>query len=584
MRPVFLTGLACSCFLVALGCGDNRPRAAEEKAWRLTASSSVVSVRSGGMVVLRFSLLAKVGGGVAGERVEFAALRETDLAGGTLSASSALTDASGVAVVSLMAGRPTTFQVTAQNPRAEPSRVTVMVFEGEVTTLSVTLALDTGFAPTPDIVRADLSAYAGRPCSTFSPVRPPVPARAPVPLSLGVPAAIRIDPTLTTALLGRAYDAQGALRAVGCVDVTSSTVLPAANARLSLPLAPVSLVPATDYALVERFSLARHNIALRIAAPWQDLTDCPLDPGQFWLDCAVDALGASPGATLDCIPPTLGQSSLADSIASRRGELPAGSACRPGALSDGSASLDAKVAALFPSPALSPAKDLDALVGFTAHALDDFVIDSTMRIDATSSRSMFLGTHLLRSATFSFGGAPVTSDILALGAPGNEARFVEITAQGPQLTVGEHRLALRIGTLSRLAFEQAASVRLSLPPGTRHIVDALFGLAATQPSRKTGCDALDEIVCSEVGGSPGCMHDACTAGQQALGALLLAGFGSADGEDADLLLSGTVDLLDADGDGIGEALGPGPAGQWLAQFRSAGPTESVTGELSAPLP
>ena len=33
--------------------------------------------------------------------------------------------------------------------------------------------------------------------------------------------------------------------------------------------------------------------AADLAAPWRDLSDCPLDPAQMWLDCTIDALSTS---------------------------------------------------------------------------------------------------------------------------------------------------------------------------------------------------------------------------------------------------------------------------------------------------
>ena len=125
---------------------------------------------------------------------------------------------------------------------------------------------------------------------------------------------------------------------------------------------------------------------------------------------------------------------------------------------------------------------------------------------------------------------------------------------------------------------------LGLAPGIDVLLAAVFDLASWHPDTDhlTGCDALDALVCTEVGRQPGCMRQACQAGQAALIARTEAGFASADGEGDDLQWGGTVDMSDADGDGIAEALGPGPASSWTAQFRSSGgPVETVDSELSA---
>jgi hypothetical protein len=577
--------LACALFLAG-GCGDNPARVVPEKPLRLSAETSAVSVRSGGMVALRFTLNAKSGGVVSGERVEFAAIRETDVAGATLSGASALTDGQGVATVNLTAGRPTKFEIAAQNPRAEPARATITVFESQVATLSVLVELDDGFVPPRTLARTELSLYPDQLCSTLSPILLPAAPGGVTVAVLGTPTDIRIDRMRQTALLGRAYDAGGALQAVGCIDVTNSTVLPSVNGHVSLLLAAVPLLPGPSYRLSAHFSLAKRNIAARIAAPWQDLTDCPLDPAQLWLDCALDALGTAAGGVIDCLlPPAAAEvSPLALAIEGRRGAFPAGSAaCRTAVLADGAASLDARLAALFPSPALSPARDLDSIAQLAAQVLDDFVVTSTLRLDPTGSAGLYHGTHSLRGVIFSIGGQSILADVLALGIPASEARFIDILAVGSTLTVGEHHLALRIGTLSQQAFEQAAAARLGLEPGTRFILEALFGLAATEPgpARKTGCDALDAVVCADVGASPGCMLGSCVLGQAALGTLLSSGFRSADGDGADLQLTGTLDMVDTNADGVADVLGAGPTARWLAQFRSSGPTESVTGALSA---
>jgi len=591
MRAFYLTCLLLTPLLGA-GCGDNAPPIAAEKPWRLSAETSAVSVKSGGVVTLRFMLVAKSGGGVPGERVEFAAIRETDVTGATLSGASALTDGQGVATVNLTAGRPTKFEIAAQNPRAEPSRVLVTVIEAQVATLSVLLALDEGFSPPRDIARAEISSYPDQLCTTLSALRPPASAGGVISSTLGAATDVRIDRMRQTALLGRAFDSASGLVAVGCVDVTSSAVLPSVNARVSLPLSAVPLSPAATYDVSAHFSLARRNIAARIAAPWQDLTDCPLDPAQLWLDCTLDALGTSPGDadTIDCVLPTpTGQgssvpASLVDSIGARRGTFPAGSpSCRTAVLADGGVSLDARLAALFPNPAASPAKDLVSIAALAAQVLDDFVVTSTLRLEATSSPGLYHGTHGLRGVAFTIGNQSVNTDVLGLGIAASEAHFIDILAAGSTLSVDEHHLALRIGTLAQLAFERAAGARLGLEPGTGIILKALFALAATEPGpgQKTGCDALDALVCADVGAAAGCVLAACVAGQAALGNLLSSGFRSADGDGADLDLGGTVTMADTDADGIADALGGGPDTRWLAQFRSMGPTESVAGDLSA---
>ena len=498
--------------LGAAGCGDNRPPVAAEKPWRLSAEINAVSVKAGGVFALRFTLISKSGSkagpmtssassgtrsaAVVGERVEFSAIREMDIAGATLSGASALTDGQGVATVNLTAGRPTKFEISAQNSRAEPSRVLVTVFESQLATLSVLVELDDGFSPPRPIARTELSILPDQLCATFSPVNPPFPPGGFTMPALGTPTDVRIDRMHQNALLARGFDTGGTLQAVGCVDVTNSAVLPSVTARVSLTMSAVPLVPGPTYNLSAHFSLAKRNIAARIAGPWRDLTDCPLDPAQIWLDCTIDSLGASAAQLpIDCVPPTsTGDSSaLADTIQARRGTFAAaaGTSCRTATLANGEASLDARLAALFPSPALSPAKNLDALATLAAQILDDFVVTSTLRLDPTGSPGVYHGTHSLHEVVFSIGPTVIPTDVLRLGIPTSEARFIDVSATGSTLAVGEHRLAIRMGTLSELAFERAAAARLGIAPGIPAILDALFQLAAAEPesdrARVAGC-------------------------------------------------------------------------------------------------
>lgn len=607
MRKAFLAGFACCVLTVPVACGDNRPAEVRLDVWDLSAQTAALTVQAGSTIPLRFVLSSLGGQAIAGERIDFAVIPEAMVAGATLAASSALTDAQGVATVTLHAGLPTGFEVTAQNPHTAISRVTITVVDTMTATIAVVPGFEAGFSPPRPVVAVELLQFQNLPCGSISWALPPAnPVQgAPQVLTIGTPNPVRVDRTLQTALLGVGRDAGRTVRAAGCVDLAAGAVLQGADLDIALPLAAVVLAPASAYDISAHVLLATRNIATRIATPWLDLTDCPLDPSQLWLDCAIDALGSPAGATLDCVPGTstdaavtggtlpgvpAAQVALLADIAGRRGDLAVGSACRPATRADGSPSLDAKLAALFPNPPQSPALDLESIGMFAAHVLDSFFLTSTLVLEATGAPNTFRGTHTLQDATFLIGSEPVTASILALGIPESQARFVDVTASAAGLTVAQHGLAVRLGTLARRAFEQAVSERLSLAPGIDVLLSAVFDLASSvqapsaipgAPASLTGCDALDALVCKDVGRDAGCMRAACQAGQTALGTRLAAGFTSANGDGTDLQWGGTVDMSDADGDGIAEALGPGPASTWTAQFRSSGPIESVTSELTA---
>ena len=581
MRLAVLTGFACLTG-VGLGCGDNRPIKATPDAWLLSAPMPSVVAKPGETLPISFKLSTAKGVAIPGQRIEFGTLGGGDLAGATLSGPAAPTDLQGMATVNLIAGLAATFAITAHHRDVVGSaEVEVMVTDANMVTLSVVPQVDPGSGIT-TLDTVDLLLFQEQVCASFSWFSPPVATARVRAAKPGVATELRINRTGTTSVLGLGRDAKGVRVAIGCLDIPGSTAFQSTNPTVTLTLSTPELTPASAYDLSSHFSLSKSALAERIAAPWQDMADCPLDPSQIWLDCAIDALGAPPGDPFDCVPAPTGEGELADALTARRAPLPNGSACRPAKLADGSDSLDAKLAALFPNPAQSPAKSLVAIADFAAHMLDDFTLNSTLDLNPTGTPGVFSGTHTLRTAVLSVGGQPVSTDILAQGIPQSQARLVGVTVAKSTLTVEEHGLGLRLGTLSRTAFETATSLRLGTSTDVPQLVTALFALASAagaNNSRKTGCDAVDAVLCQELGRAQGCLRAACVAGQNTLIDRLNAGFASADGDGADMQLTGTTTMSDRDNDGTAEDLGPLGGDQWLARFRSQGPVETATGHV-----
>ena len=216
--------------------------------------------------------------------------------------------------------------------------------------------------------------------------------------------------------------------------------------------------------------------------------------------------------------------------------------------------------------------------------LDQVSLQSTLALQPTAVRGTFLATHLLRAATFTVGTTVTSIDVVAQGLPTSFVRFVPVTATGTSVTIGTHVIGLGLGSLAHTAFAKAALAARGLPSDTRALLDAMFGLAAApataDATRATGCDALDAVVCSDVGRNTGCLRAACLAGLTALATKLDAAFLSADSDGAGLQLSGSAPMLDDDGDGIADRLGasnPAP-GVWSVELRAHAGTEV----LSAP--
>lgn len=574
------------------GCGgDNWAPVEVAKPLRLLALQDALQVDPGGTGQASFLLTTLEGVPAVGERLDFAVIDDpqtpgNDLAGATLGASSALTDDTGGAMVIVTGGLSTRFRLSARNLRAGVAEVWVTVSGGdeETGTVAVIATALPGSAIASLLSTVDVMLLDAMSCTELSATAPPKPARGIKTVTPGMAAEILVSNlTSNAAVIAQGRDAAGKMRATGCIDVPGSTVVPGNTVRVYVPLAELVPVPRGTFVLSSRFSLAKRDIATRLAAPWKDLSDCPLDPGQLWLDCAIDALGSPAGDPLDCVPAATGEGDLANLIMARRGIAVAGSTCRAGTISAGAGGqgLDARVAALFPSPAQPPAQGLVALGTQLASILDDVTLGSTLLLDPTATPGLFQATHTLRSAAFQVGALPATVDVVAQGIAAAQARLIPVGIAANVLSIDAHNLGLRLGSLAHAAFSQVALVGQGWPAATGAYLNLLFALAAsgTGSARKTGCDALDALVCADVGRASGCLRAACVAGQVALAKRLDAGFALLDGDGADLQLSGSADMMDDNADGVTDRLGD-PAkdmGLWTAQIRAHAGTEIVSG-------
>jgi hypothetical protein len=582
---------AVAAALFAAGCvGDNLPPITVLPPLVLVPLRKTVSVKPGQTARATFALTAVSGMPVAGERLDFAAVDnpetpESELFGATLSASSGLTDAAGMASVTITGGLETLFKLRARNARAAvPAEVTVIVREGDDGNIAVVAVPAVGSNAAMTVSAVDLLLFDKMSCSMLSPIAPPSTVYLKQTVPPGAPGTFGVSNMGTWAVLGQGRDGDGQLRASGCVDVPGSTVVVGKTVNVYLPLSEVEPIPRGTFVLSSSFSLAKRELPRRVAAPWQDLGDCPLDPGQLWLDCAVDALGSPPGDALDCVPAASGEGDLANLITARRGNLSTGSACRAVAAATGAQGLDAKVAALFPSPAQAPISSIDTLGTAIAAMFDDVKLGSTLALEPTASVEIFQATHTLRSASFQVGAQATTVDIVALGTPNSQARFVPVSTKDGLLSVGSHGMGMRLGTLAHTAFAKVSLTGHGFPSATSAYLDVAFGLATTGTgaARKAGCDALDVVVCTDVGRPVGCLGAACVAGQAALAARLDAAFTLADGDGADLQLSGSAAMTDDNGDGFADRLGASSkdSGLWTAQIRAHAGTEIVSGSWS----
>ena len=490
--------------------------------------------------------------------------------------------------VTVVGGLRTQFRLSARHMHSDPAETTVKVGLSLDGTIAVVPGPATGSTAADAVVSIAVTLFEASACSQLPPQAPPSKLRRTVTVLPGAAAQFSIDSTEDVALVGQGRDADGHLRSDGCVDVPAGTVVAGDRLLVYLPLFDLEPAPRAAFALSSRFSLARREIVKRVASPWQDLGDCPLDPGQLWLDCALDALGSPLGDAMDCVPAASGEGELATLIGARRGAASGSPACRAATVA-GAQSLDAKIAALFPNPAQSPASDIDAMGASLAAMFDDVTLGSTLELDATAMRGAFQATHTLRTILFAIGTQNISVDVVAQGAPDVQARLIPVTTSGDLLTIESHNLGLHLGTLARTAFTKAAltlppSPGQPSPPGTGDIpryLERLFGLASTGTgtAKTTGCDALDAVVCADVGQPTGCLRPACVTGQAVLSARLDAAFAVLDGTGPDLQLSGSAVMTDADQDGEAEQLGgtSNNPGLWTGQLRVRGGNETIGG-------
>jgi hypothetical protein len=590
--PALALGLALA--VTGAACGDDRQvDPPVPQATKLEATPDTILLLPGQGRTTGFRLTDMAGQPLGGERLELAIVDdgpdgESRPAGATLSASSALTDADGVARVQVTGGLPTKFEIAARHQRALSVETTVIVGNsphGYVTIVPAVIEAAAALA----LTTVDLLLYDDRRCVDLPLVPPNQPTRPVRTAAPGAGVDFAVYTGVVSAVIGRGRGAAGKLLAVGCVDVPGSAAAAGDKLRIDLPLGPLTLVPAGAFGVASRLDLENaRELTDRLAVPWQELGDCPLDPAERWLDCAVDALGGSTADLLDCVPSPAGEGALGAAVAARRGAKAAGSSCRGATTAAGASSLDAKLGALFTgATAAWPLVYLRELGTDAAALLDDVILESTLAFTATDRGDAFLATHTLAALSFRLRGEWASSSAVALGIPAAEARFVPAAAAGDRLALGEHGLTLRLGTLMRAAFADGALASRGLPRQPAALLEAVFAKATMDAGggvRRSGCDAMDAVVCADIGQAAGCFRDACVAGQAALANQLDQAFATADGGGLDLVLSGSAVMIDDHGDGLASRLGDtesGRPGLWTAELRTVAGTRIVGGSWTA---
>lgn len=581
----------CLLALCAAHCGGSSGGHDAALGWQLTAVTPEVTMKPSASAEVSFVLDDGAGQPVANQVVSFSLSVQNgaDARGATLASDTSVTDASGRASTLLGAGLPVELRVTARSTGAAPAITLVWVSTDPMRSVEVApYLLGSASDRAASMTRIDVLFFDSSSCAIAAPANTTVMSR---PARTVAPGEVTrfdlVSGTQRHAVLARARDDTGRLVASGCLDL-QGVVLPAdATMRLWLPLADPAIAVAGSFAIESSFRLPDSTTVVRtVAAPWTDLSDCPLDPAQRWLDCTIDALGDG-GDPLDC-DPGASEGTLAAALTALRGTPAQNTSCRATTTAEGGPSLDADAAALFPSgtgrPALLAA--LPALGSEAAQLLDDLVLESTLELRATLAPGQLALTHSFSSATLTVADRRTTIDLKQLGLP-VLSTFGKASSAAGNLDLEQHGITLRPGTLAHAGFNELTLTSRGLPTTTADLVAALLSIATTTSGAQTlvGCAALDAVLCARVGQPAGCLAQGCEDGRKALIQRLEGAFREADGDSLDLLVAGSVPILDQDGDLLADHLGvSGSAsspGLWSAELRSRAGKTTFSGIWTA---
>jgi hypothetical protein len=594
------TGVLLAALVASGACAGGDPGTTPSEDRVITPDPGTIHVRPGETGTARF-VLTSGGVPIAAQPVSFTIVDNPDIPGveamgATLVDSSAVTDVSGVAAVEVRAGVATEFRVraTAGNEQAE---LVVNVAPGDTGSVLVVPF----FAPNSNAAEPttgiEVLFFDDTACAGINLANPPLPIRPPVslPKSGGTASFAEVSISSSGAAVGRALNARGVAIALGCVDLPGASLLADGVVSVTLPLYDAVPSPIGSYTVMTTLDFVPPlAAAAAIASAWRDLSDCPLDPAQLFLDCTIDALSPATAADpLDCKPnPAAGAEggALGDALAARRGKpivdlTLAVTACRGAASDDlGTPSLEAIAMGLFGSPTPALVVALPAIGNDAAHVLDHVRLVSKLDVQSGGRPEEYLVTHTLVDAGFTSSVDPYGAEVMltSLALPSLSAYTPAVTRDG-LLVVANHGFSLRLGRVARAGFGAAALAPRDVSPDAGGLIAALAALARSDGTA-SGCAAFDRALCTAVGRAEGCLATACPAGLSALAARLDAVFDAADGAGLDFYLAGSATLVDTHNDGSANQLGdpndPAARASWSVDLRTAAGHTRLAAEFS----
>ena len=565
----------------AAGCSDTTPAAdggpAKGFLQILNHGGQDVALKPNNEATLRVRYSDRLGTPLPNAKIKLAIFG--DPKGSTLSLSTTATDDDGEATVTVRAGASAaTFSVRVTAPQDE------VTFYLEVTTatlgaLNITSKYS-GSLPLLSLVQLTYFLTHDVSCATFDPLKPPGDARERTATMVGQAVVFKAVPMdLDHAVLARARDAKGVVRAVGCLDVPREVLKSDQTVRVWLPLWDTLPLVAGTYSLVTNITIPKGTAKATswpravadALAPWADLIDCHHDPAQLLLDCVIDAVDG--GDPLDCRAPTSGRSARTAALLAERGVL--SGACRGDLTSRGSPSLDRTFALLMASNGNAELAALTKVESGALAALGKVRLDSTLELGALNGEGVTLARHALEIVTFESTTTKTAHKVSQIGLPAWEATAIKATVTTNwHLTLAPHQLSLRYGLLARQAVGELVLAKAGLPVTSAALATRLVGLVKGTFGGKpfAGCPAVEVLACKAARLGPGCLGLACKQGLAAFARYLDAGFEAMDVHPGpDLSLEGSVDLADSDGDLKIDELGTAESpGVWTTTIGLAG--------------
>ena len=524
---------------------------------------------------------------IAGQSVTFTIIDDpkvpdVEARGATLVDSKATTDGAGIAAVDIRAGLATSFRIRATAGSAQ-AELTVHVVAGAVGSILVEPFFSPNSSAAMRTTNMRIYFADDQACSEVVLAYIPSDRQWPLPASGGTARFDIISTSGTHAVIGIARDERNVTVAQGCVDLAGASLIPGGVVEVQLLLDDIVPDPVGTFKITSTLAFAPPLAAsANIGGPWRDLGDCPLDPAQLFLDCAIDALSPeTAGDPLDCKPSTVpgGEGALGDALMARRGKsivdgTGAATGCRDAFDGSQAPSLDAIAMGLFGSPTPALVIALPAIGNDAAHLLDTFKIGSTLALASAGRPDEYVATHTLVSVWFKstalLAGADVAIAPLAL--PAVTAYTTAVTRDG-LLVIDNHGFSLRLGQVARVGFQATALEARGVSGDAGRLITELAALARSPDGAVSGCAAFDRMLCAAVGRATGCLASACPAGLSALAAMLDSSFDAADGTDLDFYLAGSTPLIGG-GDGSASRLGaitddPTAIASWSVDLRTA---------------